>query len=335
MSLIASLGRRLRESSSALGAALYRTRRTFALLGLLAFTVLAAIGLRRMKGEVEHFPDIQVYPRAFRPVRVPTWADDSLVRSLRETSAELPPFSILDADLRASLDRHWRRNPWVREITRVDKEFPNKLTVTARIRRPIAYVELPDKSAPDGVAWFPVDSSCVRLPGETTTPPKPGATPIPLVQGTGAATVPAAGRVWDDEGVRDGVAIALELFDLYNSPIYDRLKIAAIDVRNTGGRIDRKASEIVLATDAGKLILWGRSRRTKAFGEISTADKLAHLTRILDAYPSLAGVEKAKVYFEQPYVVLEDASGGTRVGQAAKHDDTDVALTIDNGKAPR
>jgi hypothetical protein len=325
MSVFAPIASRIRRFFSALGSALYRTRRAFAIAGILAFTVLAAVGLRRMKGEVERFPDLQVYPRAFRPVRVPSWADDSLVRSLRETSAALPPFSILDPDLKGTLDRHWRRNPWVREVTRVDKEFPNRLTVTAKIRRPIAWIELADREAPDGVAWFPVDASCVRLPGEVVEPPKASEPPIPLVRGAGARSVPGEGRVWNDEAIRDGVAVALELFDLYNSPLYGRVSIAAIDVANTGGRVDAKASEIVLVTDSGKQILWGRSRRTRAFGELPTGEKLEHLDRILEAYPGLAGVEQAKVQFEQPYVVLE-APPGAPTGHGGSTDGAGVAL---------
>ncbi len=283
------------------------TRLRAPLIGVLvlAFTVLAALGLKRIREEVRSFPDLKVHPRALRPVSVPRWADDSLVRSLRQTSSLVPSFSILDPELRSSLDRCYRRDPWIREVTSVDRVFPNRLRVAARVRKAIATVEQNDPSSATGKAYVPVDVDVVRLPGSFPQPPQ-GRSPLtPVILGASSGNPPAPGRVWDDASIREGVAVALELYALYNSPIHEKVRIAAIDVANAEGRIEPSSSEIVLVTEDGKHVQWGRSTRSPAFGELTTARKIDHLRRILDSYPGLAGVEIAKVLFEQPYVVLE------------------------------
>ena len=109
------------------------------------------------------------------------------------------------------------------------------------------------------------------------------------------------GQKWLDNGLDDAVALSSVLKEYQ---VYDKVDIAAIDITNINGRINKKASDIVLLTKNKVSIEWGRPISTDKLFEAQPADKIRNLYRVLEVSPQLQGIKCVKIQFDQPYIVL-------------------------------
>jgi len=160
----------------------------------------------------------QIYDRLRMFENVP-WSQESLCRRMTE---------VLEAD------------PWVAEVIAV-KRLPDRIVqVDCEYRMPFAMVQTP-------TGFVLVDAEGVRLPGVYQYHPS-----YMLIQGV-AASPPPPGQAWEAGSVRSGLGL-IDLLD--REPYSDQ--ITAVLVHNYGGRQDRSAAQLELATDrAGGRIIWG------------------------------------------------------------------------------
>lgn len=202
-----------------------------------------------------------------------------------------------DPDLVSRFREAYARSPWVEAVREVRPRFPNRVDVLLEIREPVAGV--PGK---DGRIRL-LDAEGRRLPGRRTRPPAGLDHVLLRIDGV-AAPCPGAGEVWSP-AVREGVSVAKILNahpDLVNAA-----GIVAVDVSNVGLRRDRVDAEIVLRTDSGVPIEWGRSELSPlAANEFPVEHKLSLLRFALRARPRLAGLERLRIQFREPSYFRRD-----------------------------
>ena len=280
-------------------------------LGIVLFAV-AAFAMSRIRAEATSLDAYLVDPSFFRTESdVPPWMTRADVDSLRSALGELEPFSVFGEDVRARVDAALDGHPWVRSVRRVERSLPNSAEIVLDLRKPIAWVERRGR-------FFLVDRHGIRLPGRYLSPVPGLPYPMPVIRGDsrGPQFGPPPeepGLPWRDEAVSAGLAVAIELYALYNAPLGEVIEITEIDVSNFGGRIDPARSEILLRTAADASIEWGRSPLYEGYGELPTEDKLRHLALIVAKYPRLEGCESVVVRFDDPTVRRRP---GSRDGEA-------------------
>jgi hypothetical protein len=103
---------------------------------------------------------------------------------------------------------------------------------------------------------------------------------------------PEVGRAWDDEEMRVARAVAR----LVTSTPELRNLVCDIDMANFQGRISAADSEIVLVARSGCRILWGHAPCFSDGFEPTVSEKLQNLSMTLKTFPSLAGLDYAKIY---------------------------------------
>jgi len=238
-----------------------------------------------------------VYPEVFRLADAPPeWLGSEDLAAFRSAAAAVAPFSVFESRTSRRFEEAFSDNPWFRGVAEVRPLLPDEVEVTVRVRKPIASVERAG-------SYTLVDRNAVRLPGRFSRAPVGFSYPVPTIVGANLGPPPRnPGELWDDQGVREGVAVALELYALYNSDLADRIAIERIDVSNVGGRRNPRQSEIVLWTNDGVAIHWGRSRLYQGYGENPTSVKLDLLRIIERERPGLRGLESASVLFDDPVV---------------------------------
>lgn len=170
------------------------------------------------------------------PVALRRYAADDLYDSVNE---ELGRSWIEDAACRRIAER-LRKVGWIERVKFVRREPDARFLVGCEYRVPVAVVH-------HGGSNFLIDRQGVRLPGVYGN-----SSTAPMIERV-VHPPPLAGEVWPGEDVQAGLAM---LRVLAPEPFVDQ--IAAINVGNLGGRVDRTASHIELATDRedGR-IRWG------------------------------------------------------------------------------
>jgi len=230
---------------------------------LVALGVVVVWGTYAATARVGRMPRFRVYPARIR-AKAPAWcaADLAAVRFPRQS------YSIFDPSLTREVAQAYIASPWVRAVVRVEKHFPNRLSVELELRRPAAFVRLPG-------ACHAVDGEAVYLPLDYHQWDHDGS-PLPLVFGVRSGP-PVAGSRWADRRVTAAAAL---LRTLAADPAVLR-EIHVVDVANLEGDIDPLRSEILLYTRGRVRVNWGRPPDTGKFGEPPAAEKLARLRRCL------------------------------------------------------
>lgn len=284
-------------------------RSNFTLISVVVLAVTASVLLSKVRSYATGLEGYIVHPEVFRlESDSPPWFTRADVEQLRTTLGEVGPFSVFREGVRGRLGAALEGNPWIRDVTSVRRDLPNAVEVRLHIRKPIAWVEY-------NASYHLVDRHCVRLPGRYPSP-YTFPFPMPIIRGDVGqfSEYPEEGKLWADDAVQQGVAVALELYDLYNSDMFDVVRIDEIDVANVRGRIDERDSQIVLAARGGVRIDWGRSLLSTEFGEVDTAHKLANLRQVLSEYPRLIGLREVSLQWDDPTVKIElnrSAGGGS------------------------
>ncbi len=234
-------------------------------------------------------PEHVVTPDSLRVALAPKWARG---QHAVEVDVGKESWSIYDDEAVARVGRAFERNPWVRRVTAVERVFPNRLRVRYEYRTPYATVR-------NSEGWILVDRERVRLPGVWKERP-PCVLDVDL---TGVGSAPLAGQAWD----HPALAAAIELAELVErEPLLVKAGVRVVDVSNLGGKLNPKKSELALLTECGCVIYWGRRDSARSFGELTVAQKVENLKRVLDLYRKLDGLQYVKVYFEKPYWIEKD-----------------------------
>lgn len=235
-------------------------------------------------------------------LRAPDWVPPEWIAQARGRVAAQPPFSIFDDETPRAICSDLEKLPWVKNARELERGLPRTLKITITPRSPAAVVETRD-------AVILVDSDGVVLPPAIFPADRLADLPR-IVKWKGNFTNPAAGARWSDEGVLDGVSVALTFPQLYYSILQNDapdFRIVQIDVANVNGALDQREPEILLKTSGGVRIKWGRAPRGEKFGEVPVNVKFSNLAKILRDYPGLNGIAVINLRFDEPDIF--DAQG--------------------------
>lgn len=215
-----------------------------------------------------------------RTAVAPGWADERGVELVKIDGAE----SLFDPELVSRVGAAFEACPWIKKVTAVERVFPDQLRVKFDYRVPHVAVRREN-------GYVLVDAEGVRLPGVYVEPP-------PCARSTHVAGVgshpPEPGKAWNDPALKAG----MEMADVVHStPLLARLKLREANVANFAGRLDPRMSELTMVGPGGVELAWGRTPGTSKFGDLTTEEKLENLREVLAAYPDLAGLRRAKIYF--------------------------------------
>lgn len=218
-----------------------------------------AVGTARLEAHVERqqlsaFPDARV-----EFVDLPSSLHALAASDLHSAAAPLLDGAWTDPRLCERMANRIDRVGWVEKINFVRRLADATFAVSAGYRMPVAMIQ-------QGTDFLLADRHAVRLPGRYRYDDA-----WILIQGV-AADAPDPGESW----VGDDIRAALQVIDWIAREPYAR-QITAVLVQNHGGRENRLASHIELATDrAGGRIYWG-SAPGREFEENTAAVKTALL----------------------------------------------------------
>lgn len=239
--------------------------------------LLVGFGLQQLKRHVHNMPQFKGKQVTLALAQKPAWMDQSLGRQILYNSIE--PVTDTLAQLRDQDQGHQivtlvaqqlDKNPWIKAVVSVRQCYAGQLTATCLFREPQAAVQCRD-------IFRLVDQDGVVLPGKYRPADLQSAN---LLKITGIkGKIPRSGQRWTRMDLQAG----LELVRILADQAY-RDQITTIDVGNFGGRVDPLSSWIVLVTNNGGKIRWGRPAGQEMGLENSTAQKLSLLARVHQHY---------------------------------------------------
>ncbi|MDI6733813.1 MAG: FtsQ-type POTRA domain-containing protein [Planctomycetota bacterium] len=247
-------------------------------------------------------PTYQIDFSSLEVLAKPDWCSEGYFEQTIEDSMKFDGQTpLFDRNLINDLLRKYEQNPWVARVESIEKQFPNKLVIKLEVRRPVAMVEM--KKLSGRSFYYLIDKQTVRLPGEYYHAPSLPMT-LPVIVGV-RNSPPLPGEKWQDKGLSDAIDVAVVLKE---QQVLSQLDITAIDISNINGRLNKRASEIVLLTKNHTQIEWGRPIKTDKSFELSPAEKIKNLYRALQVSPQLQGIKTVKIQFDRPYMVLREDS---------------------------
>jgi len=263
------------------------------------FAVLVFLGViaHQLAGVAMTHPRFQVRSDTLVSEITPRWLPDSLAQQLREDLRGLPTVSIFDPALESKLVAGLSQSPWVGEVRRIERIFPDRVRVDLSLRRPVAACNV-------GEVRVLLDEDGRALARESVR--KPTAFPYDVlhIEGVKLDQPPAAGDLCGQEGVRAGVLAAAELLaheSLWRDRVPD-VRVRAVDVARRGRTEAAPDGEVFLRTRSQVLIRWGRPAKAETYGilEPPVAAKIDNLARVNELYPGLRGLDEVWVGFDQP-----------------------------------
>lgn len=194
-----------------------------------------------------------------------------------------------------SVKERFVQNPWVEDILSIECRFPNSLFIRAKLRKPFCLAKQEGRI-------FLMDGKGVRLPGEYSQSPHEFKDFLLILTGI-SSEPPEPGKPWNDPAILDGISVVKELFSSLKKREIEESGIVSIDLSNLRGCIDPRLSEIVLLSKGRTKIGWGRSARSRRFGELSVEEKVRNLREVLYRIPGLEGLALVEVRFPNPIIV--------------------------------
>jgi len=239
--------------------------------------VLVAVGLRRLERYVQQLPRFRGRQVTLTLADKPAWMDQALAEQILEDA--IGPIRSRLSRLRSQgqgyqmvelVAKQLDRSAWVEQVVNVSQCFAGQLVARCRFRKPEVMV------ARDG-RYHLIDQKGVVLPGKYRREDL-AASGLLEVKGV-HGKMPACGRRWTNMALQ----AALDLTRMFEQQAF-RSQIRVIDVTNYGGSVDPLASWIVLLTDIGATIQWGRPPGQEMGLENSAAQKLALLAGVYRQY---------------------------------------------------
>lgn len=234
--------------------------RLIALFVIAVIGGVGAFGLSRLEAHVDREVCSKKAPSIVLvdlPSPLVPLASNLLHENLSEIVRSSPSWTD-DAVCRAMVSR-LESTGWVSSVQFVRRNSDGLFEVSCRYRVPVAMVQQES-------GYVMVDGSAVRVPGTYSYDAS-----YKSIQGVRAA-VPRPGETWAGDDLR----AALKLIDALSIQPFAH-QVSAVIVDNMNGRVDPRASHVVLATDrAGGKIRWG-SAPGKEIEENSVQRKLAIL----------------------------------------------------------
>ena len=279
--------------------------------GVLAACVVGAVAA----GIIQSWHYIHIYARKIiqqhdkRPLKrivllnTPHWLSKSLLDQIAQEAVNYtiynprhPDYAMqlrdpLNGTILKILARHYLQdqgvgeNAWIKRITFIRRAWtPNAqiIEISAVYRQPAALVDGP-------TGGYMVSPGGVRLPGLYKANQLSAIQWLVQIIGSQAAP-PVAGAHVDSPRIQ----VALKLIHLLApQPYYGQ--IAAINLRNLGGKSSSLAPQITLITRFGTQVWWGRAPGQEGFYEVPAARKLESLARI---YARFGRIDADRAYVD-------------------------------------
>lgn len=290
---------------------------------MLAAATTAAIKLSAVAAASEHFvvaPSMIVEELAPRNLPVET------VAALHADLASMKPISLFDPRfaerLRSSMQA---ASPWVLDVRRVERLFPNRVRVDLDLRTPIASLD-------DGTRRYVVDADCRVLLSEPLIGRTTFDETVLSIKGLDRRIdVGLGASLAAVSSVRAAVAVAEELRllpDLEKKQLFD-LRPVAIDVSAQRNGVPVAAGMVWIETANGVGLSWGRAQEWRddnheplGLTEPAPVNKVRNLTRVEQMFPGLTGLEEVflaeglaayrPLGGQKTYLSSRDASGRGR-----------------------
>lgn len=231
---------------------------------------------------------------------------ESVRADLRRRLSEQDPISIFDPSfddqIRAAIVA---ASPWIDDVTRVEKIYPNRARVDMIWRKPVAAIAM-------GGRRYLLDAQSRVLHEESEFQASTFPFVVFPIFGAQAQHVPALGKRFPDAEVENAVNVALEMRSL--SPAYreamDAARPVALYIRGMSGITGTHPGEVCIRSEAGAILRWGRPAvfrkedgSTQEWGilEPSPEKKVTHLAQIMEAVPGLRGLAEARLDWDRPW----------------------------------
>ncbi len=202
-----------------------------------------------------------------------------------------------------------RQNAWVRRVISVERvRTPTyqKIVINAEFRMPVGWVSYNNQ-------YFLIDDEGVRLPGEYTDAERAkmgrllviAGIQFPHLESDPTPAAPAPGEKWDTPDAKAGQ----DLMKILSAQPFSH-QIAAINMSNYDGRVDKLAPQIVLDTVFSTSVYWGRPANDERFYEVSLKAKILALKEIFTQYSRIdAGKPYVDIRFDQVKVPIGASNG--------------------------
>jgi hypothetical protein len=212
-------------------------------------------------------------------VNRPAWMSDFLAGEIIKTTQPIGLHSSFNRQLLIDTAKSLQSNPWIKhvnEVRRVYGQSPgDTLEIDCDFRTPAALVKWGD------FYWL-IDSQGIKLPEQYDASllskillGKDGKPNLRIIDGVSHGPC-EAGRVWPGQDLAAG----LEMARLISGADWAD-QIRDVDVSNFAGRRDSREAQIVLVTQFGTQLRWGRAPSAKdAFIEVPAPEKLAAIQDI-------------------------------------------------------
>jgi len=255
--------------------------------------LVAAVGMvivNEVWRYITNLEEFRISPQAVK-IDLPPWAKPELEREIRKGIAMRGQYSIFQPGLAARIAQEYEKSPWITRVVSARKELPNRIVMEIILRKPIARVMAGGKT-------YLIDKDCVLLPEELFRWKEEEGT-LPLVRVSDDTYPCTPGREWRDESVRAGIGL-ISFLKTYG--LIKKLRIATVDINNTGRPHERGLCEIYLTNANGTIIKWGRFSNELRPGEVPNEVKLQNLlTAVKYRGYDLAGLEYVDVRWDNPY----------------------------------
>jgi hypothetical protein len=244
----------------------------------------------------------------------PGWMSDFLADQIMKTAEPIGLHSAYDRQLLIDTASALRSNPWIRQVNQVrrvyDQSPADTLELYCEYRAPVALVPWDDY-------YCLVDGQGIRLPEQYSADELPkiifgpdGKVNVRIVQGASHAP-PREGRRW----VGEDLAAGLELARLIAGRDFAE-QIRLIDVTNYDGRVDPSEAQIVLVTQFGTQIRWGRPPSAQdGIVEVPASTKLDALAAI---YKQTGRVDANEPWIDVRFDRVTCPAESTSTADAAK-----------------
>lgn len=264
---------------------------------LLAGLVLVGIAIgasslwQSVRGPLRADPRYLVTPENVDIGAQPPWIDSDIRPAALAWAGLQGPLSTLEPEqLTARLAEALRLQPWVKEVSRIELQSPNRVVVQLQWRRPVAVVE---SALTDGTTLLPIDTAAIRLPVEQTLSEQ--LRYLPRI--TQISQPPEVGQVWPDPRVVG----ALRLIERFAME-WQQLSLLDITAAPTPEiRGEQQFYRYELLARGGTRIVWGAAPDTAASDEASFDQKLARLKRFLAASGADLNTDRSPQWIDVRY----------------------------------
>jgi hypothetical protein len=277
---------------------------------LITLLVSAVAAMERLQRRVESEPEMKLAVRVELDLPPDAdWVDKEGWRPRILSVVHLPEEqTYTDENLLQNVARQMMKSGWVSQVDRVVRMTDGTIRVLCQYRRPIAML-LTDEPGSKRPVYLPIDRQGYRLPEVYTDISGSGS----WIQILGVrCKPPEVGQQFEAEDARAAVRLASLIFQQsFHS------QVAAVDVTNFRGRVDRARDHILIHPRKGRPIVWG-SAVGDEIEEPSAPDKLRMLGKYFasgspQAYIDLsvysnAGIEKMPESLPRANVVASTSS---------------------------